>query len=186
MRRSHLSLLLAALAVTASAGCGGGATDSAASSEASSSASAPAAQASGQDRAWMRKIHMGGLAEIHAARLAQDKGSTEVVKSLGGTFVKDYDSLDDQLVHAAERHGVHLPAELSTAEQKKAAALEEAARARFDSRFLKATAQAHKQAITATKREIKKGSAPEIVSLARTTLPSLESHMAMLREVDGS
>ncbi|MEV0195569.1 DUF4142 domain-containing protein [Nonomuraea sp. NPDC050691] len=185
MRRSRLSLLLVAVAATATAGCGGGVTDSSASSEASSSASAPAAQASGQDRAWMRQLHLGGLAEVQAARLAQDKGSQEV-KALGDTLVKDHGTLDEQLVRAAERHGVRLPTGLSAAQQKEAAALEKAAHARFDRRFIKEMAQSHKRAISSTKQEIKKGSAPEIVSLAKSTLPSLKNHLARLREADGS
>ncbi|MCP2347738.1 DUF4142 domain-containing protein [Nonomuraea roseoviolacea] len=184
MRRSHLSLLLVAVAAAATAGCGGGVTDSSASSG-SSSASAPAAKASGQDRAWMRQIHLGGLARLQAAKLAQDKGSQDV-KALGDTLVKDQGTLDEQLVRTAERHGVRLPTGLSNAQQKEAVALEKAAHARFDRRFVKEMAQSHKRAISSTKREIKKGSAPEIVALAKSTLPSLEHHLAMLREADDS
>ncbi|WP_162795088.1 DUF4142 domain-containing protein [Nonomuraea lactucae] len=187
MRRSHLSLLLAALAVTASAGCGGGATDTAAPEAAPASAPAPSAaavQMSGQDRTWLRRIHAGGMAELQVARLAQSNAKSRKVKSLGETLLTERGRFDEELLRSAARFGVTLPSTLSKAHRKQAEELAGAAGRKFDRRFVAEMLKSHKNAIAVTRREITRGSAPEVVALAKTALPSLRSHLGMLRKAD--
>jgi putative membrane protein len=183
MRRSHLSLLIAALAVTASAGCGGATTNTAGSGSASSATPAAApVKLSSQDRSWLRKIHQGGIAESHVARLAQSRAESAEVKALGETLVSERAKLDEALVQNAQKLGVTLPSTLSEVQRKEAEQLAEAQRGAFDRRFVTELVQSHEQAIAATRRQIKKGSAPEVVTLAKNTLPSLRSHLDMLRK----
>ncbi|MFG3441401.1 DUF4142 domain-containing protein [Nonomuraea sp. NPDC047897] len=187
MRRSHLSLLLATLAVTAAAGCGGATTDTAATDEAPAGAPAAApVHLSGQDRAWLRTIHQGGIAQIHVARLAQTRAKSAEVKALGDTLVTERAKMDGELLRNAQQFGVDLPGTLTEAHRKQAEALAQAPTARFDRRFVTEMLKSHKDAIAATRRQINRGSAPEVVTLAKTTLPSLRDHLQLLRKVAGS
>lgn len=187
MRRSHLSLLLATLAVTAAAGCGGATTDTAATDGAPAGApSAAAANLSGQDRTWLRTIHQGGIAEIHVARLAQTRAKSAEVKALGETLVTERAKIDGELLRNAQRFGVDLPGTLTEAHRKQAEALAQAQNARFDRKFVAEMLKSHKDAIAATRRQINRGSAPEVVALAKSTLPSLRNHLDMLRKAADS
>ncbi|MDF2706971.1 MAG: hypothetical protein K0R62_2623 [Nonomuraea muscovyensis] len=183
MRRSHLSLLLATLAVTASAGCGGATTDTAATDGAPAGAPAAApVHLSGQDRTWLRTIHQGGIADIHVARLAQTHAKSAEVKALGDTLVAERAKLDENLLSSAQQFGVDLPGTLTEAQSKQAEALAQASNGRFDRKFVAEMLKSHKDAIAATRRQITRGSAPEVVALAKTTLPSLRSHLDLLRK----
>ena len=73
-------------------------------------AAAPASAApSQQDTTWMASAHQGNLAEIAAGKAAQQKGTTEGVRSMGTELVNDHTALDKELTTAAQQLGVDLP-----------------------------------------------------------------------------
>jgi putative membrane protein len=185
-RRRHLILLMAAVAAAAT-GCGAGERETASPGSAPAPApSAVAANLSGQDRGWLRRIHRDGIAEIQVARLAQSKAKSEEVRALGELLLTERGKLDQELLRSASQLGLTLPNEMSKVRTKQTEALAEANRGRFDRRFVTELLRSHKQAIAATRRQINRGTAPEVVALARTTLPSLRTHLGMLRKADDS
>ncbi|MCA2183806.1 DUF4142 domain-containing protein [Nonomuraea cavernae] len=186
MRRSYLGLLAAALAVTASAGCGGSVTTAGTGLAASSPTATSAVQPSDRDKTWLRKTHRGNLAEIGAGRLAEQKGTSQQVKSIGEMLVKDHGELDKQVVELAGKLGVKLPEGMSEDQRAQAKKLANASSAQFDREFVTQMTAAHKVAIAATKQEIDRGSSPEVVALAKSALPALEDHLSLLEKAAGS
>ncbi|MEU8247700.1 DUF4142 domain-containing protein [Nonomuraea sp. NPDC048916] len=185
-RRSCLSLLTAALAVTASAGCGGAVTTAGTGLAAASPTATATVQPSDRDKVWLRRIHRGNLAEIQAGRLAEKKGATQQVKSIGEMLVKDHGEFDTKLVELAETLRVKLPEGLTEAQREQAKRLEAASTGTFDREFVSQMTAAHKVAIAATKQEIDRGSSPQVVELAKSALPAVEDHLSLLEKAAGS
>jgi putative membrane protein len=191
-RRRLLAVPLAAAAVAvAAAGCGGEtghASPVAASSPASAPAaspSAPAAPVSDQDRTWLRDTRQADLAEIAAGRMAQRKGTTPQVTSLGAMLVQDHTAADRKLAATASRLGVELPYAPSNVQTQQASELERGSGRSFDRDWLNAMIGGHEKAIAQTRTEIAKGSSPDVKNLAAGVLPVLQKHLSGLQSAQG-
>ncbi|MFB4296805.1 DUF4142 domain-containing protein [Actinomadura sp. NTSP31] len=192
-RRSLLAAPLAAAAVAAAAaGCGGGTSHDAVPAAASSPASVPAAPpnastapVSDQDRTWLRDARQADLAEISAGRLAQQKGTTAQIKSLGAMLVQDHTAADGKLTATASRLGVEVPNAPSNVQLQQADDLKRGSGRGFDRDWLSAMIGGHEQTIAKTRTEIAKGSSPEVKNLASSVLPALQKHLANLQKAQG-
>ncbi|RSN06729.1 DUF305 domain-containing protein [Nonomuraea sp. WAC 01424] len=176
--RTRLTMLLAIAAVVALSGCGGAPTNTA------GLAPRTDAQPSEQDRTWMATIHQGNLAEIAAGRLAEKKGATDQVKSIGRMLVDDHTQLDQKVTQTASQLGIQLPTSLTAAQGAMVKRLQEATGKDFDKEFVASMTKAHKEAIEATKQEISKGSSPAVVALAKVASPSLLEHLKALKKAE--
>ncbi|WP_188193282.1 DUF4142 domain-containing protein [Nonomuraea sp. SYSU D8015] len=142
-------------------------------------------QPSEQDRAWLRTIHQGNLAEVQAGRLAEGKGTTKQVKAIGRMLVQDHARMDVQVVQTASGLGIRLPGSTSGEQRAEYLRLRDATGKAFDQEFLASMTNAHTAAIAATQTEISKGSSPAVVSLAKTAAPKLQEHLTALRKAQG-
>ncbi|MFC5829773.1 DUF4142 domain-containing protein [Nonomuraea insulae] len=143
-------------------------------------------QPSEQDRAWMRTIHQGNLAEVEAGRLAQGKGTTKQIKSLGQMLVKDHTKLDTQVTRTAQQLGVQLPTSMNVDQRDELIRLQNVTGQDFDQDFLAGMAKAHRQALAATKKEISGGTSQAVKALAAAAVPSLRKHMKAVHEAQGA
>ncbi|NUR87673.1 MAG: DUF4142 domain-containing protein [Nonomuraea sp.] len=178
--RTRLTMLLAAAAVVALSGCGDNATTNTAGL-----APRTDAQPSEQDRTWMATIHQGNLAEIEAGRLAEKKGSADQVKSIGRMLVDDHTQLDQKVTQTATQLGIKLPTGPTADQSSQIKRLQDAKGKDFDKDFVTGMTKAHKEAITATKKEISDGTSPAVVALAKTAEPSLQEHLKALKKAQG-
>ncbi|MGP3959768.1 DUF4142 domain-containing protein [Nonomuraea sp. 3N208] len=174
--RTRLTLLLAAAAL---AGCTEAPTNTAAV------APKTVAPPSEQDRAWMRTIHQGNIAEIQTGRLAQGKGSTKPIKTIGKMLVQDHTAFDVKVAQLATQLGVQLPKSISSHQREEILQLRAAIGKDFDQEFLATMTNEHMAAIAATKKEISRGSSPAVVALAKAAVPTLEKHLSVLRGTHG-
>ncbi|MGW4407713.1 DUF4142 domain-containing protein [Nonomuraea sp. NPDC004702] len=175
--RTRLTMLLAAAAVVALSGCGESATTNTAGLTPRTDA-----QPSEQDRTWMATIHQGNLAEIEAGRLAEKKGATDQIKSIGRMLVDDHTQFDKKVTETASQLAIQLPAAPTSAQAAMAKRLQDAKGKEFDKEFVVGMVKAHKSAIEATKEEISKGSSPAVVALAKSASPTLQEHLKALKK----
>lgn len=186
LRRLFTGLLLAALTAASAAGCGGGGSPTAASlGLATESPSPTSTGVSKGDKVWLHAIHEGNLAEIAAGKLAEKKGTSESVKSVGKTLVEDHSKFDTQVRKVAEQLGVTLPDKLSDMDRQQIKALAKLSGKEFDQKWTAAMIKAHEGAIKATETEIQSGSSTEVTDLAKAALPTLQQHLADLKEAAG-
>ncbi|MFG1705785.1 DUF4142 domain-containing protein [Nonomuraea sp. M3C6] len=176
--RTRLTMSLAAVAVAVLAGCG----DDVPPSTAGLAPPQTGAQPSEQDRAWMRTIHQGNLAEVQAGQLAQGKGMTREIKSIGKMLVHDHTELDTKVTQAASRLRIELPTSPTAEQRAERVRLQDATGKDFDQDFLAGMIKAHTAAIAATNTEISRGSSQTVVALAKTAAPSLQKHLSALRQ----
>ncbi|NVI86616.1 DUF4142 domain-containing protein [Actinomadura sp. BRA 177] len=137
-----------------------------------------------QDRTWLKSAHQANLAEISAGQIAQEKGTTTEIRSLGQMITQDHRALDEQLKQLAGRLGVEVPRSPTAQQQLTLDELKSSSGRSFDNQWLIAMAHAHEKAIAATKTEISMGSA-EVKALAEKALPVLEKHLARIKVAQG-
>ncbi len=133
------------------------------------------AEASKKDHEFLSKAAVGGLYEVEAGRLAEQKGSSEPVKSYGAMLVKDHGAANEELKGLAARKGVTLPAAVPADKQ---ARLDKISGAKnFDREFVKQVGLAdHKTDIALFEKASKDADDAEVKAFATKTLPVLKAH----------
>src|SRR5215213_10684969 len=69
------------------------------------------------DEEWLKMSIEGDLFEIQGGKIAQDKGTTQKVRELGATLVRDHTKSLEDAVEVAEDLGIEVPSEPSPTQQ---------------------------------------------------------------------
>ncbi|MFG1924778.1 DUF4142 domain-containing protein [Cryptosporangium sp. NPDC048952] len=133
-----------------------------------------------QDRLFLRSAHQGNLAELSAARIAQQKSTTRTVRDLAARWLTDHTALDLRLTQAALTLDVVLPAEPDAAQEAVEAQYRAAAAADFDELWVSTQITAHHQASALVEAELRRGSSAEVKTLAREAQPVIAAHHRLL------
>ncbi|MFD0319128.1 DUF4142 domain-containing protein [Streptomyces flavalbus] len=141
-----------------------------------------AAEVSGQDETFLVKAHQGNLAEIAAGQDAGKNATTDCVREVGATLVRDHTKLDSDVRTLAEKLGVTLPGAPSAEQKKELAAVQAKAKSpAYDAAWLTAQEGAHRKTLTLLDQEIRTGQHPEVVAAARTARPVVAMHLELVR-----
>ena len=193
LRASRL-FLIAALVAAAFAGCSTkrqqpdanataaaaqpSAQPTAAEAKAKPARAVPSAEASSKktSASVLAQIHQANLKEIALGRIAQQKASTDEVRSYADQLVNDHTSADQLVLATAQKTGAHLR-DASTAHSKQTDhKLSSASGAQFDRTFLEQTSADHKKLMTELQQEREDASDDNIESLIDKIMPILQQH----------
>ena len=138
----------------------------------------PAAKAkvSRGDRNFMITAAEDGMAEVELGKLAQQKGSSDQVKSFGGQMVTDHTKAGDELKALAGNKGVTLPTSPGK-HQKDIDKLAKKSGADFDRDYARHMVDAHKKAVSLFQKTAKSGDDADVKAFAGKTLPTLQQHL---------
>ena len=140
------------------------------------------APASGGDRAWLVEIHQSALADVQYGRLAERRGATSAVRRAGTALAAEHAAFDTMVVRVADHLSIELPVSERAVRFTGALRLEKESGSRFDRDFVAAMTDEHRRAIDGAERQVRHGTSPEVMALARTALPVLRGHLDMLRK----
>ena len=135
------------------------------------------------DEDFAKEAAQGGMAEVRLGQLAQEKGSNETVKEFGKRMVEDHSAANGKLRSAASRENVTLPTTLSKKEEKTYDQLSQLSGDAFDRAYAKDMVKDHQFDVAAFKEEANNGQKPAIKEFASQTLPTLQEHLKMAREM---
>lgn len=144
------------------------------------------AMAASPDRAFYLKAAAGGMAEVEAGKLAQQKGTSEAVKNFGAKMVEDHTAANEKLMALAASKKIKLPKELDAKHKAKQKNLEAKSGSAFDAAYIKAQIADHKATIALLEREIASGKDAEAKAFATETLPTVKEHLTMLQAMSGA
>jgi putative membrane protein len=164
---------MALAALAGAAGCGSGGSGEA--------AAAPAPHVSAEDHRWLNEAHQADLAEIAAGGQAKARGTTPAIRAAGAMLVRDHSAFDATLVRAASTLKVTLATHQSIHQTEIGDRLASENGTDFDHDFTASMMTAHEHLIGATIAELRHGSDPLVVALARQALPALRRHLVMMR-----
>ena len=133
------------------------------------------AEVSKKDQDFLTKAAAGGMYEVAAGQLAQQKGTAEGVKSYGAMLVKDHSAANEELKSLAANKGVTLPAALPEDKQSRLNKISEAKD--FDKEFVKEVGlDDHKKDISLFEKASKGADDGDVKAFATKTLPVLKAH----------
>ena len=136
---------------------------------------------SGSDESFLNNAAEAGLAEINAAKLAQQKASSSQVKEFAQKMIADHTKVNDELKALATNKGVEVSTEPSMAQQAELKALEILDDG-FDKSYVDRMAvAAHESTVELFKEAADKGEDVDVKSFAQDKLPALQSHLEMAR-----
>jgi putative membrane protein len=135
------------------------------------------------DSDFAKEAAQGGMAEVKLGQLAQEKGSSDEVKQFGKKMVDDHSQANDKLKSVASQENVNLPEGLSKKDQATYDKLSKLSGDAFDRAYARDMLKDHQDDIAAFQREARNGRDAGIKSFASETLPTLQDHLKMAREM---
>jgi putative membrane protein len=135
------------------------------------------------DSTFVQKAGSGGLAEVQLGKLAKQKGTNAEVKQFGQRMVTDHTKSNKELAAAAQNVGLTVPTAPLPKHQKKADKLSGMSGAEFDKAYMSAMVKDHAKQLELFQQEAASGKAESLRQLATKTVPVLEQHLTLAREV---
>jgi putative membrane protein len=142
---------------------------------------APASTMSDADFA--KDAAQGGMAEVKLGQLAQDKGSSDAVKDFGKRMVDDHSAANLKLKEIASQENVKLPTDLSKHDKEVYSKLSQLSGDEFDRAYARDMVKDHQQDIAEFQQEAANGQDGAIKNFASETLPTLQDHLKMARQM---
>ncbi|HEX3949282.1 MAG TPA: DUF4142 domain-containing protein [Steroidobacteraceae bacterium] len=133
--------------------------------------------ASNPDASFYKNAAEGGISEVEAGQLAQDKGNSQKVKDFGAMMVKDHTAANDKLKTLASSKDITLPTSPSAGQMAAKAKLHVLSGDTFDKSYVKGQINAHRQTIALFRKEISAGQDADAKAFATATLPTLREHL---------
>ena len=142
-----------------------------------------AAFAAAPDASFYKTLAQGGIAEVEAGKLAQQKAADPKVKDFGAMMVKDHSAANEQLKALAAGKGIELPGSSSTSQMATKAKLEVLSGGSFDKSYVEDQVKAHRDTVELLKKEIAAGQDRDAKAFAQKVLPTVESHLHAINQI---
>lgn len=127
-----------------------------------------------------------GLFEVEAAKLAMARASDPKTKAFAGQMVTDHTKANEELLQLAAQKGVTVPTELMTRHKAMLDELKDEKTAKeFDEAYKRAMIASHKEAVTLFDEVAKDNKDAEVKAWAAKTLPKLQHHGGVAKELKG-
>jgi putative membrane protein len=133
---------------------------------------------------FVKEAAIGGMAEVEMGQLASTKAQSADVKQFGQRMVDDHGKANNELKSLASQKNVTLPAELDAKHKALRDKLEKMSGAEFDRAYMAEMVADHNKDVASFSREAKSGKDPELKAWAAKTLPTLQEHQKMAREIN--
>jgi putative membrane protein len=135
------------------------------------------------DESFFKSAAEGGLAEVSAGKLAEDKAGTSALREFGGMMVKDHSTADQKLWSLAASQRIDLPKTPSVEQQAAGGRLKLLSGDSFDKAYIQNQVEAHRDTIALFKREIASGKDPQAKQFASATLPKVQEHLDRIMRI---
>ncbi|MGH9355711.1 MAG: DUF4142 domain-containing protein [Terriglobia bacterium] len=138
----------------------------------------------GPDAAFAKKAAQGGLAEVKLGQLAQEKGSSRQVKDFGKRMVADHSKANENLKQVASQQNLSFPMQLGAKDEATYDRLSRLSGQGFDRAYARLMVKDHEKDIAAFQNEANNGRSEAVKNFAAQTLPTLQEHLKLAREMD--
>ncbi len=147
----------------------------------SAAASAPAAELSAGDKRFVEKAASGGLAEVQAAQLAQQKAQDQKVKDFAQQMITDHTAANQQLTTLAQQKGLTVATALDDKDQSGIDRLQKLDGKKFDRAYMKAQLHDHQEMLKLLQKEAKNSKDTDLKSFSEQTIPTVQKHLDMIK-----
>jgi putative membrane protein len=135
------------------------------------------------DASFFKRAAEGGIFEVDAGNLAQQKSTNQQVKDFGAMMVKDHSAANQKLQSIAASKSITLPTSASVGQMATKGKLDVLSGDTFDKSYIKSQLKAHQQTIALFKKEIASGQDTDAKAFATDTLPTLRAHLKAIKAI---
>ena len=126
---------------------------------------------------------VAGMGEVEVSRVAEEKSQDQEVQQYARKMIEDHTKANQELMELARSKNVQLPQQPEIKDIATVAALAGCDSSKFDQAYIDQQEAAHVIAVGLFKAETEQGRDAEIREWAETTLPKLEQHLQMARQM---
>jgi putative membrane protein len=124
----------------------------------------------------------GGMAEVALSNLALSKSQNADVRNFAQMMITDHTKAGNELKELAAKKKVALPTQLGDS-QGMLEDLNRLSNADFDKEYVEAMVDDHEDTVELFKNEAENSKDAELKAFAAKTLPTLQNHLRMIRDV---
>jgi putative membrane protein len=135
------------------------------------------------ERKFIENAAMHNKAEVEAGKMAESKAMNADAKKFGQQMAQDHSKAYDELAQLAQSKSITLPTEPDRAHKREAARLEKVSGADFDRRYMDSMVKDHQKDVKEFRKMARNAKDPDVKAWAEKTLPVLEGHLQMARQV---
>lgn len=157
----------------------------AAGHEAGAAAAQGQDQAMDMDREFVREAASGGMFEVQAGQLAEQRSTNPEVKQFAQKLVQDHTQANQQLTQIAKAKGIEVPQHLLPVHQAMLDALQKHQGSDFDKHFIYGNVADHVKDILEFRDASQELQDPQLKQFAQQTLPKLHEHLQMAQRLAG-
>ena len=142
------------------------------------------ASVSSSDKKFAMTAAAGGMAEVEMARLALTKASSDEVKQYAQKMIDDHTAANTELMSIASMKGITLPTAPDAKMQAMMAKMEKLSGEAFDREYvMMAGHKDHQKMEKLFRDESTRGRDADLKAFAAKTLPVVQQHLQMAREL---
>jgi putative membrane protein len=138
---------------------------------------------SDEDKDFVSKAGMGGLAEVQMGNLALQKGANADVKAFGQRMVTDHSAANSELAQLATAKGLALPTELAGEHKGGFDHLSSLTGAEFDKAYMKHMVEDHEKAVADFDKASTSATDADVKTWAGAKLPTLRDHLQQAKTI---
>jgi putative membrane protein len=142
-------------------------------------------KSTGKVRPFVEEAASGGMMEVELGRHAATQASSDRVKDFGRRMVADHEEANDDLKQVAQRDSITLPATMSKHDRQEVDRLTKLHGPAFDRAYMEAMVADHEKDVATFREQSRSAEDPDVKDFATRTLPTLESHLQMARDISG-
>jgi putative membrane protein len=135
------------------------------------------------ERKFLEEAAEGGVAEVELGKLASSKASNADVKKFGEQMAQDHAKANDDLKQLASQKGVQVKPDLDRSHKRMSDQLQKLSGADFDKKYMAEMVRDHEHDVKEFKKMAKDAKDPDVRAFAEKTVPVLEKHLDMARQV---
>lgn len=128
----------------------------------------------------------GGMTEVQAGQIAQEKATNDDVKKFAAKMVEDHTKLNDQLKSLASKLNVTIPSAINGNSQSMIDKLNNAKSVDFNKTYMDMIVEDHNKDVDFFQKTAANASNPEIHDFVTNALPILQSHQQMAKKIQAS
>jgi putative membrane protein len=137
------------------------------------------------DKSFVTHASQGGMTEVEAGKLAQEKASSQDVKDFGAMMVKDHSQNDDDLMALAKTKGLTPSTDLDLMHKAAIDKLNMSSGADFDKAYIKNQVAGHKKMLALMQKE-ENSTDPDFKAFATKTADTVQMHLSKAESLESS
>lgn len=137
----------------------------------------------GDSKKFVADAAQGGMMEVELGRLATQKAGSDAVRNFGMEMVQDHTRANNELKAVAARKNIEVPSDMSSSQKSTLDKLSKLSGAEFDKQYMSDMVSDHESDVKEFETQSNKGNDADVKAFAAKTLPTLQKHLQMARDV---